>query len=392
MEVYILDSLYRRVAVVDRFESLIWTERFSAWGDFELHIQSTNENRNLFKADTNIVLNESYRVMTVETIEDTYDLEGKTILKVKGRSLEAILEDRLAVNTLTSITTDTKWELTDVPTAIIRTMFHNVCVLGNVNSGDIIPGLVEGNVIFPTDTIGEPSDVVTYSIDPRSLYQAIKDLADIYSIGFRLVRDPSTNTLYWDVYMGSDRTSAQTSLPAVIFSPDLQNLHNTTLLTSGALYKNVAYVISAVGHEIVYLDDVDPTTNGFERNVLIVLASDINDPTPSIASAQMIQKGKDELAKNRRFQGFDGEVAPSSGYVYGVHYNLGDLVEIRSGDGTASNMQVTEQIFVSDKEGDRRYPTLSVNTFITPGSWLAWDFNQHWADLDLDSTAWADLP
>jgi len=392
MEVYILDSLYRRVQVVDRFESLIWTERFSAWGDVELHIQSTNENRTRFQAGVNLAINESYRVMTVETIEDKLDDEGKAILIVKGRSIESILEKRLAVNTLTAITSDTKWSLTDVPTAIIRTMFHNVCVLGNVNSGDIIPGLVEGNVIFPSDTIGEPGDTITYEFDPRPLYQAIKDLADIYSIGFRIVREPATNTLYWDVYMGSDRTSDQTTLPAIIFSPDLQNLHNTSLLTSAALYKNVAYVISAVGHEIVYLDDVDPTINGFERNVLIVMASDINDPTPSIASAQMIQRGKEELAKNRRFQGFDGEVSQSSGYVYGVHYNLGDLVEIRSGDGSASNMQVTEQIFVSDKEGDRRYPTLSVNTFITPGSWLAWDFNQHWQDLDPDPLAWADLP
>lgn len=390
MEVYLLDSLYRRIAVVDRFESLIWTERFSAWGDFELHIQSTLENRNRFQAGVRLTINESYRVMTVETIEDTLDAEGKTILKVKGRSLEAILEQRLAVDTLTAITTDTKWSLTNPPATIIRTMFHNVCVLGNVNSGDIIPGLVEGNVIFPSDTIGEPADSVTYAFDPRSLYQAIKELADIYSIGFRLVRQPATNTLYWDVYMGCDRTSGQTTLPAVIFSPDMQNLHDTRLLTSAALYKNVAYVISAVGHEIVYLDDVDPTTAGFERNVLMVLASDINDPSPSVASAQMIQRGKDELAKNRRFQGFDGEVSQTSGYQYGIQYNLGDLVEIRSDDGTASNMQVTEQIFVSDKEGDRKYPTLSVNTFITPGSWLAWDFNQHWDELTTEH--WADLP
>jgi len=390
MEVYILDSLLRRVAVVDRFESLLWTERFSSWGDFELHIQSTLENRNRFQAGVRLTITDSYRVMTVETIEDTLDTEGKTLLKVKGRSFEEILEKRLAVSTLTAITASTKWELTDVPTEIIRTMFHDICVLGSVNAGDVIPGLVEANVIFPSDTIGEPSESVTYAFEPRSLYQAIKDLADIYSIGFRIVRQPATNVLYWDVYMGSDRTSGQTSLPAVIFSPELQNLQNTTLLTSAALYKNVAYVISAVGHQIVYLDDVDPTVAGFDRNVLIVMASDINDPTPSVATAQMIQRGKDELAKNRRFQGFDGEVSQVSSYKYGTHYNLGDLVEIRSADGAASNMQVTEQIFVSDAQGDRSYPTLSVNTFITPGSWLAWDFNQHWDEVTTEH--WADLP
>src|SRR5678809_747710 len=110
------------------------------------------------------------------------------------------MEQRLAVAALTSITSDTKWEITDAPADIIRYIFHQICVAGVVDSGDIISGLVEGNVIFPADTISEPADPVTYTISPRSLYQSIKDLADIYSIGFRIVRHPSTNVLYWDVY------------------------------------------------------------------------------------------------------------------------------------------------------------------------------------------------
>jgi hypothetical protein len=44
-------------------------------------------------------------------------------------------------------------------------------------------------------------------------------------------------------------------------------------------------------------------------------------------------------------------------------------------------MQVSEQIFVCDGEGERSYPTLAINQFIMPGSWLAWDYNQVWIDL-----------
>jgi hypothetical protein len=47
---------------------------------------------------------------------------------------------------------------------------------------------------------------------------------------------------------------------------------------------------------------------------------------------------------------------------------------------------------VSDKEGDRAYPTLTINEFITPGSWNAWDYNQVWNDLASDMQAWADQP
>ena len=102
----------------------------------------------------------------------------------------------------------------------------------------------------------------------------------------------------------------------------------------------------------------------------------------------MIQRGQEELAKNRQITVLDGELTSNSQYRYGIDYNLGDLVELRDEDGATSVMQVTEQIFVSDKEGDRAYPTLAVNALITPGTWLTygdveWDdfTTEHWDEL-----------
>src|SRR4051812_3326312 len=96
MEVYILNSLFQRVDVVDKFESFIWTERYSGWGDFELHLHSTLENRNKFPTGIRLGLNESNYVMEVENIEDSLNDNGSQMLIVKGRSLEKILEDRIA--------------------------------------------------------------------------------------------------------------------------------------------------------------------------------------------------------------------------------------------------------------------------------------------------------
>jgi hypothetical protein len=104
----------------------------------------------------------------------------------------------------------------------------------------------------------------------------------------------------------------------------------------------------------------------------------------------LTQLGKDELAKNRMFSALDGQLATMTAYRYEVDYYLGDLVELRDDDGTTSVMQVTEQIFIHDKEGERAYPTLSVNTFITPGSWSAWDFAAEWDDFDTEH--WDELP
>lgn len=391
MDIYILDDLNRRTSVVDKFESLIWTERFSAYGNFELVLHSTLENRNRFKEGVRLALNESYRVMTVETIEDTSDTEGRTILKVTGRSLESILENRLARGTTADLTTTPKWVLTGTPREILHDIYHNICVLGIIDPGDIIPGVTESS-IFPPDTIAEPVEEITYEIEPKTVYSAIKDLCDLYHIGFRLVRDIEDNQMYYDTYMGSDRTTHQTTLPAVVFSPGLDNLQNTTELTSISTYKNVAYVLTPVGTEIVYDLDVPETTSGFNRKVLIVKADDIKDEDPLVATAKMIQRGTEELAKNRRFAAFDGELNHNSQYRYNRDYNLGDLVQLRNNSGAASDMQVTEQIFVSDRQGDRSYPTLSINRFITPGSWLSAPYDQVWADRGGLEDVWSSQP
>lgn len=389
-DIYILDSFYRRSEVIDKYESLIWTERFSSSGDFELKLQSTRGNRNLLQEGTKLGLVESKRVMTVETITDDIDDDGREILTVKGPSIELILDQRMARNALNDTTTNPSWSLTGTPKAIATQMFHDICVTGVLDVADKIPLINEGS-IFPVDTVPAPTDVITYVVSPDTLYNSEKTLCDQYLMGFRLVRNDDTAQLWFDVYMGSDRTSHQTSLPAVIFSAGLQNLHNTSELKSIAAYKNIAYVITPVGTRIVPAPGVDPTISGFDRRVLLVNADDITDTDPVVAQALMLQRGTAELAKNRKIQAFDGEVSQTSQYVYGVDYNLGDLVEARNTDGVSNTMQVTEHIYVSDREGDKSYPTLAVTQFVTPGSWAAQPAGKVWADFTT-TEHWADMP
>lgn len=392
MELYTLDSLFRRREIIGsaQFESLLWAERMRAFGDFKLSIFPTLANKNRFVEGLRLASDFSKRVMMVETVEDSEDESGIRLLRIQGRSLEAILLDRIARISLDDLTTVPKWILTGTPGEIVRQIFHDICVTGLLDTADIIPLVTEGS-ISPVDTIPEPTDEITVELDLTTVYDAIADICARYDMGFRLLRDGDTSQLYWDVYMGSDRTSAQTDLEAVIFSPDLDNLHSTSELSTTALYKNVCYVFSPVGLEIVYALDIDPATAGFERRVMYVKADDITDTDPLIASARMIQRGKEELSQHRQLKAFDGEIDPQSRYKYQQHFWIGDYVEQRSETGAANTMQVTEQIFVSDKEGERSFPTLTLNKFITPGSWEDWRYNVEWDDMD-DTEFWDTQP
>lgn len=382
MEAYILDSLLRRIDVVDDYQSFIWTERFREAGDFQLTVSSNLKNRARLKEGVRLAMSESYRIMTIEYLEDKTADDGSTTLTLKGSSLESVLEQRVARSALSNTTTNPKWSITDTPVNIAKKIFHDICVTGVLSPSDIIPMIHEGSTIFPVDTIAAPTSIITYEMEPMTVYSALTQLCTLYDLGFRLFRNSDTSQLWFDIYTGSDRTAGQTLLPPVIFSPNFDNLKNMTELRTIDAFKNVAYVMTPVGDAVVYPDDVDSSTaTGLDRRVLVVVADDITDSSPSVALPKIIQRGKEELAKQRRFAGFDGEISQFSQYQYQRDYWLGDYVEVRGKNGLVDRMRVTEQIFASDQEGTRSYPTLTTNKFITPGSWSSWNPTQVWHDV-----------
>jgi len=390
VELYTLDSLLRRREVVDKFESLIWTERYSDLGDFELDIKSSLYARGLFLPGTQLATNNSYRVMTVESVEDTKDPDDKDILKVKGRSLEDVLDDRVARNAMTDTTTEPNWTLTGTPGDVARQMFDHVVRTYSLDAADALPFLQPGS-IFTAGTLGEPATSIVWQQNPDSLLNAIKAVCQAYDLGFRLVRNFDLSQLYFDIYVGNDLTTRQTIKPSVVFAPAYDNIQNTSELTVTQGTKNVAYVYSPAGFKIVFGENVDPGVSGFDRRVLLVSASGIAAGDPD-ADALMQQAGMEALAAKRASQLFDGEINQYGQFQYGIDYNLGDIVETHNSDGVITYKRVTEHIYISDSNGDRSYPTLVADLFVGTNTWL--DHNNDpttWLDLDADLTAWADL-
>ena len=392
MDLFTLDSQLRRTSVFDRYQSLIWTERFRDYGDFELVINSSLGARNAFQPGTRLAINESTRVMTVENVIDSIDSEGRTLLKVTGPSLEEILNDRTARPNLSGTTATPKWTLGPAtPAQIARAIFNDICVTGILDVGDKIPFYTAGN-IYPTDTIPEPTDTLTMSFKPATVYAIIKEICDIYGLGFRLVRNGDSSQLMFNIYSGNDHTTLQSVLPAVIFSPELDNLSDVSFLTSTSALKNVAFVVAPNDSVMVYGSNVDPSISGFDRRVLYVDASDITDVAGTELTTKLIQRGKEELALNTNLAAFDGEIPKNSQYRYHEHYELGDIVETRNSDKVTNQMVVTEQIFASDEQGDRQYPTLITKLLITAGSWYSVPPTQVWADLTDVSDVWGTRP
>lgn len=388
MEIYILNRQHQIEEIVEHVETFIWTERYSAYGDFELVVPSDSVTRSLYSPGVYIIQSLSNRVMIVKSVENTMNDEGKKTLTIKGWSLESLLLDKIGRSSATSY--PYLWRTNRTPTSFIRTAVKEIVIDGVRSTKDIIPNLAINQTPVP-GAMAEPGDSYLFEFEPKPLYEIIKTIADAYDLGLRIVRNPTTGGWTFETYMGFDRRASQSVNAAVLFSSSLDNLQNTSLLKSDVDFKNVALVYSEQGLLEVHASGVSTSVSGMNRRVLLVKADTLSgSPTTPEITAHLTKTGREALAAHRMTEAFDGEVSQYSPYLYGRDYGLGDLVEFQNDDGGSSNMMVTEQIWSLDAQGLRAYPTLTLHTYVQPGSWLSWDANKEWDDLTTE--VWNTMP
>lgn len=382
MEVYVLDDQLRRIEVIDLFESCVWTDRFALSGDIELVVENNQHYRRVLKEGLLLACNESDRVMEIVTVERTQDDQDRKRIKIKGNSAEKFyLENRIVLKSIAAMGDTPGWSYFGPPAWIARQLFDSICVQGSVSAKDKLPFYVGGNT-YPKDTIAEPPIEINYEVKPGTLYATLVDICASYDLGFRIVRNQDWSELRFNLYSGNDRTTRQTSVPSIVFSSNMDNLSGISEYESSADYKNCALVVHKNSSLVtVYSDNVDENVQGFERRCVYVDGNGVDSKLAGSALTKALTDlGKQELAKLGRLAAFDGVVNQFGSYKAGRDYFLGDLVEIQSETGANSIMRVTEIIYASDAQGDRSYPTLSINKYITPGSWLSWDYAQTWSD------------
>lgn len=392
MDIFILDALLRPIDIIDEFVSIIWTERFAEMGDFELVTLSTPSSRKRFVFDTMISIPDSKRIMRVETIEETIDFDKGAVLKIKGREFVSILDQRTAIRI--SPTTDlilAVWSLYGwTPKDLIDLMVFSICYNGDLSADDVIPFLQLEGTLYPPDTIPEPAPGgIEWAQKPASLYSAITDIAKAYDIGFRLYKDPNASKLYFEAYVGSDRTTAQTDLAPVIFSQDMSNLQNTNEYNDNTKQFNAIQVIYF--HKDEFDNDIttsvmvtDPelsfSTSGFDRKVKIISVTQVPEDVEDV-EIYLAQLGEGELMKSTPSSVFDGEIDQNADFVYERDYFLGDLVEVRGNNGGVAYMRVVEQIIKEDASGKSSYPSLINKISINPGTWRSWKYDVEWSAM-----------
>lgn len=344
MEIYIVNPEFKKLAILEEFESFVWTERYSGFGDLQIDLPPGSK-WGWISPGTYIMHSESSRVMLVERREEVTDQHGSQKTVVKGRSIEIYLDNRAVFPNKGSYTV---WSSSGPLGRIVQGLVDEICVQGiGYTPLDIIPGM------YTADT-STSTEWVIASIKRKSLYDAVKELCDSGKLGFGILLRDVEPRLRFFVYEGVKR-------PGVVFSSALENLTEERLLISWAGHKNTAYVWAKDGkrREIVVPPNGSVNREGLDRRVLHVDASDIDpdEMTEATLVGSLQQRGKEELAARARVRAFDGLIIPGSGFNYNVHYSLGDIVTLEDRFNTKFEVRVTEYIWASDSSGERSYPT-----------------------------------
>jgi len=351
VELVVLDSSLKMLSVLDTFESLIWTERYSAYGDFEVYTSINDSVLNTLKDDYYLWLKESNQTMIIEDRKIESDAENGNHFTVTGRSLESILERRII------------WKQT--------------ILSGNFQNG--IKKLLDENIINPSDNSRKVSELVfEASTDPLitgltveaqftgdNLYDAIKKLCDSKNIGFR-IKLSNDNKFVFKLYSGADRSYDQFANPYIVFSPKFDNIISTNYLESKKTLKTVTLVAGegeGVDRKTTTVACSSGAGKGLSRRELYTDARDVSSTvddrtlTDTEYNAQLSQRGLENLAENILTKSFEGKVETTRMYKYGEDFSLGDIVQIVNEYGIEGKARVTEFIRSQSKEGLDSYPT-----------------------------------
>lgn len=347
MDILVLNTDFEAIAVIDTYESMIWTDRYNAYGDFEIYFAMDEQLLEYLKEDNYLWLKDSEHCMIIENIKINADAENGNHLIVTGRSLESILERRII------------WGQRIFSGNLqngIQTML-NECII----SPSIVERKIPNFIFIPSTDPKITSLNIDHQYTGDELYAVIQGLCEENNIGFKVVLTDE-NQFAFSLYAGVDRSYNQTENPYVVFSPNFENIINSNYFSSKAGFRNVT-LVAGEGEGASRKTTTVGSASGLDRRELFTDAKDISSDTEngtlsdSEYMAQLKTKGLKNLADHIVTTAFEGEVETTILFKYGEDFFIGDIVQITNEYGNEGAVYISELIISNNKEESSIYPT-----------------------------------
>lgn len=350
MEIYILNENLQLLSCIDIYKSLVWCERYYTASEFELELPASRENINMLKKNYYVSIDDSQYTMIIDEIEINTDAEAGDTLKVKGKSLEFLLNRRII------------WSQTTVSGNVENAIYK----LLNEN----IMGGASTNRKINNFTMQKTGKFERYKVDAQytgdNLYDVIVSMCQNFNIGFQILLQDGK--FVFTLYEGVDRSYNQNAVPFVVYSPDFENIINSNFYTSSRDYANVA-LIGGEGEGTARKMAMYGSGAGIARREIFVDARDLSqnledsDESKRISDldyiAQLKQRGAEGLAERQVINSFDGEIEAEYNYVYKKDFYVGDIIQISTEYEIEAAARIIEMMITKDDSGTKFVPTFA---------------------------------
>lgn len=357
MELLTLDSNYQPARIVERYDSLIWAERYFAPGDFELKTTDVGRMLRLLPLESCVTLRESTVPMLVEQHKIEEDEDGTPVVTIKGRSFDCVLERRVAVKRATSTGERLPWtenrvKESDAAYQVMRQILGDgvrgalPAVAPMLSPLDALP-----MVDLPIPTDYSALTTTAYDVPPDLLSVAVRNLLGLNYHGLKAVRPAQgSNLVKLEIYNGADLTNI------LVFDARFDYFKNATYLLSYLGSTNVAEVFSSTVSQTVP-KTAAPEPSGLARRVLYL---DVSQEAGTNSEEARRTRGLIELYKFNATALFDGQIGDQVAAGYNRDYFLGDIVRLDGEYGLSENVRVSEFIRSESNTGSKAYPTFEM--------------------------------
>lgn len=367
MDILVLDENFLSTEILDSYESLIWTDRYNQYGDFEVYVSAEAKVLPFLKSSHYLWRKDSEHVMIIEDTHIESNPEDGAHAIVTGRSLESILSYFVVANRITL--------KGNFQTEIKRLLTENI----------INPSMVErkvGNFIFRDST----DEVITsLEVDVQyfgeNIYDVISSLCIAKGIGFKITLEDGN--FVFELYSGVDRSYDQNLRPFVVFSPEFDNLLSSDYVSNTSEMKNCAFIVGEEEKEETTEDNdgneittVIPqlSTNigdavGIKRREIFVDSGSTKRTYKDEESGEELTFTEEEYIKLLKEAGetelklypaekkFNGQIDTGDQWVYGEDFYMGDIVQIRNEYGMEAKSRMVELTSSDSASGYEYYPT-----------------------------------
>ena len=343
---------YQKIDIIDNATSIIWVRRFQNAGEFEIYIRATKELFKLFTQEELLITRHDIpeSAMILERVELTTDSENGSYLIISGKSAESILGRRIIPRITTYSGT--------VEVCIRYLVGVNLITLPNSNRRKI-------KLLEFSEAHGYP-ETITKQVTGKNLLETISDICVTYGYGFKL--SFTGEKFIFDVYKGIDRSLQQSENQFVIFSPEFENIGNTSYVYDKSThYNSVTIAGEGEGKDrkiYTVLTDFAEAKELFLYEKWIDARNTSSNAEDGELSDEeyesiMTQQAKEELEQCKPTIEFSGEVLDTGLYKFGEDYGLGDTISIVNEFGISGTAIVTEITEVEDETGYKLTPTFS---------------------------------